>query len=224
MQQQPGFRILPRAETDPALVALFQGLPASIVSDNMHRITGTWGLHPYHRPGTPLLGPALTVRVRAGDNLMIHKALALGRPGDVLVVDGDGCLDRGLIGEIMKRVAQAKGFAGLVVDGAIRDVASYRADTFPCYARGVCHRGPYKEGPGELNVPVAISGVVVHPGDIVVGDDDGVVFIQPADAVALAAASRRKLAAEEKTFAEIAAGSYDETWIDAALRARGVLA
>ena len=220
--QQPGFRILPRVDTAPELVALFEDLPTSIVSDNMHRLTGTWGLHPFHRPGTRLLGPALTVRVRAGDNLMIHKALEMGRPGDVLVVDGDGSLDRGLVGEIMKRVAQAKRFAGLVVDGAIRDVASYRSDTFPCYARGVCHRGPYKEGPGELNVPVSISGVVVHPGDIVLGDDDGVVFVQPADAVALAAASRRKLAAEEKTFAEIAAGTYDETWIDAALRSRGV--
>lgn len=221
--QQPGFRILPRIQTAPDLVSLFEGLPSSIVSDNMNRLTGTWGLHPFHRPGTRLLGTALTVRVRAGDNLMIHKALALGQPGDVLVVDGDGSLDRGLIGEIMKRVAQAKHFAGVVIDGAIRDVASYREDTFPCYARGVCHRGPYKEGPGEVNVPVSISGVVVQPGDIVLGDDDGVVFVQPADAIELAAASRRKVAAEEKTFADIAAGTYDETWIDATLRARGVL-
>jgi len=220
---QPGFRILPRVDTAPELVALFAGLPSSIVSDNMNRITGTWGLHPMHRPGTRLLGPALTVRVRSGDNLMIHKALQLGRPGDVLVIDGDGTLDRGLMGEIMKRVAQKRQFAGVVIDGAIRDVASYRDDTFACYARGVCHRGPFKEGPGEINVPVAISGVVVHPGDIVVGDDDGVVFVQPSDAVELAAASRRKLEAEEKTFEDIAAGTYDETWIDATLHARGVL-
>jgi RraA family protein len=222
--QQPGFRILPRVETAPEIVALFAGLPSSIISDNMNRITGTWGLQPMHRPGTQMLGQAITVRVRSGDNLMIHKALELGRPGDVLVVDGDGSLDRGLMGEIMKRVAQSRQFAGVVIDGAIRDVASYRGDSFPCYARGVCHRGPYKEGPGEINVAVAISGVVVRPGDIVVGDDDGVVFIQPSDAVELAAASRRKLAAEEKTFREIASGTYDETWIDASLRARGVLA
>jgi RraA family protein len=220
--QQPGFRILPRVETSPEIVALFAGLPSSIISDNMNRITGTWGLQPMHRPGTHMLGQAITVRVRSGDNLMIHKALELGRPGDVLVVDGDGSLDRGLMGEIMKRVAQSRQFAGVVIDGAIRDVASYRTDDFPCYARGVCHRGPYKEGPGEINVAVAISGVVVRPGDIVVGDDDGVVFIQPSDAVELAAASRRKVAAEEKTFQDIASGTYDETWIDATLRARGV--
>lgn len=220
---QPGFRILPHVSTDPALIALFKDIPASIISDNMNRVTGTWGLHPYHRPNVSLLGPALTVRVRSGDNLMIHKALQIGRPGDVLVIDGDGCLDRGLVGEIMKRVAQKRQFAGLVIDGAVRDIAAYRNDDFPCYARGVCHRGPFKEGPGEINVPVSISGVVVHPGDIVIGDDDGVVFVRPEDASALADASRKKMAAEAATFAAIANGTYDETWIDASLRARNVL-
>ncbi len=218
-----GFRILPRIETDPALVALFAGLPASIISDNLARLTGTWGLAPRHRPGVHLAGTALTVRVRSGDNLMIHKALQLGRPGDVLVVDGNGCTDRALMGEIMKRVAQARGFAGLVVDGAVRDVASFRGDDFPCYARGVCHRGPYKDGPGEINVPVSIGGMVVHPGDIVIGDDDGVVFVTPAEARQVAEASRRKADAEAETFRAIADGSYDDAWVDQALRAHGVL-
>ncbi len=221
--QQVGFRILPRVDTDPALVALFAGLPASIVSDNLGRLTGSWGLQPYHQPGTMLLGPALTVRVRAGDNLMIHKALQMGRPGDVLVVDGNGCLDRALFGEIMKRVAQHRGFAGVIIDGAIRDVAAYRADSFPCYARGVCHRGPYKDGPGEVNVPVSISGMVVNPGDIVIGDDDGVAFIAPADARTVAEASRLKADAEASVFEAIAAGRYDDAWIDQTLRARNVL-
>ena len=172
-----GFRILPRIDTNRALVALFEGIPASIISDNLSRLTGTWGLSPMHRPGTALLGTALTVRVRSGDNLMIHKALQLGRPGDVLVIDGNGCVDRALMGEIMKNVAMARGFAGVVLDGAIRDSAAFREDGFPCYARGVCHRGPYKDGPGEINVPVSISGMVVQPGDIVVGDEDGVVVV-----------------------------------------------
>lgn len=219
-----GFRILPRVDTPRALAALFEGLPTANVSDNLSRMTGTAGLVPYHRPGVPLLGTALTVRVREGDNLMIHKALQLGRPGDVLVVDGNGCLERALFGDIMKNVAQARGFAGVVIDGAIRDVAAFRADAFPCYARGVCHRGPYKDGPGEINVPVAIGGMVVQPGDIVLGDDDGLVFIAPADAQEVAAATRKKNAAEEATFASIRAGRYDDAWIDAALRAKGVLA
>jgi RraA family protein len=220
--EQPGFRILPHADTDPALVALFSGVPASIVSDNLSRLRGTWGLAPYHRPGVSLLGPALTVRVRSGDNLMIHKALQLGRPGDVLVVDGDGCVDRALFGDIMKNVARMRGFAGIVIDGAIRDVASCRDDDFPCYARAVCHRGPYKEGPGEINVPVSISGVVVNPGDIVLGDDDGVVFISPREAQAIAEASRRKAAAEAATLESIARRAYDDAWIDETLRAKGL--
>ncbi len=221
---QIGFRILPRVATDPALVALFAGLPASIISDNLGRMTGTAGLAPHHRPGVPLLGTALTVRVRTGDNLMIHKALQLGKPGDVLVVDGGGCLDRALFGDIMKNVARARGFAGVVIDGAIRDAGAYRDDDFPCYARGVCHRGPYKDGPGEINVPVSVGGMVVHPGDIVVGDDDGVVFVTPAEAKRVAEAARKKAAAEADTLASIAAGQYDDAWIDQALRAKGVMA
>ena len=220
--EQPGFRILPRPETDRSLVALFEGLPASIISDNLNRMTGTWGLAPMHRPGGRLLGTALTVRVRAGDNLMIHKALQLGRAGDVLVVDGGGAVDRALFGDIMKNVARMRGFAGVVIDGAIRDAAAYREDDFPCYARGVCHRGPYKDGPGEINVPVSVCGMVVNPGDIVVGDDDGVVFIAPAEAREVAAASRRKAGAEARTLDSIAKRQYDDRWIDEALKARGL--
>ena len=220
---QPGFRILPRVEIDRALIALFEGLPASIISDNLNRMTGTWGLSPMHRPGTPLLGPALTVRTRPGDNLMIHKALQLGKPGDVLVIDGGGALDRALFGDIMKNVARMRGFAGVVIDGAVRDASAFRDDTWPCYARGVCHRGPYKDGPGEINVPVSIGGMVVHHGDIIVGDDDGLVFIRPAEARAVAEASRKKAAAEASTLESIAARRYDDQWVDQTLRAKGVL-
>lgn len=219
----PGFRILPRVDTPRAKVELFRDLPTAIVSDNLNRMVGTFGLHAMHPPGLALLGPALTVRVRSGDNLMIHKALQLGKPGDVLVVDGGGECDRALFGDIMKNVAKMRGFAGIVIDGAIRDRAEYLNDTFPCYAAGVCHRGPYKDGPGEINVPVSITGNVVHPGDIVLGDDDGVVFISPAEAEAVADASRKKAQAEAKTLDSIANRTYDDRWIDAALKAKGVL-
>lgn len=217
----PGFRILPRVDTPAALVALFESLPTAIVGDNMSRMAGSTGLLPYHRPGRQLLGPALTVRVREGDNLMIHKALQLGRPGDVIVVDGGGGLSRALFGDIMKNVAQSRGFAGVVIDGAIRDAAAFGDDDFPCFARGVCHRGPYKDGPGEINVPVTVGGSVVHPGDIVLGDDDGVVFIPPAEAKSIATDSRRKQEAEAATLKAIAQGCYDDSWIEATLRARG---
>ena len=220
--EQVGFRILPRRDTDRALVALFEGLPASIISDNLSRMTGAFGLAPYHRPGVQLLGTALTVRTRPGDNLMVHKALQLGRPGDVLVIDGGGTIERALFGDIMKNVAKMRGFTGVVIDGAIRDAAAYREDSFPCYARGVCHRGPYKDGPGEINVPVSVGGMVVLPGDIVVGDDDGVVVIAPAEAKAVAEASRRKAEAEAQTLTSIAKRAYDDAWIDQALKAKGL--
>jgi len=169
-----------------------------------------------------LLGTALTVRTRPGDNLMIHKALQLGKPGDVLVIDGGGTIERALFGDIMKNVAKMRGFTGVVIDGAIRDAAAYREDGFPCYARGVCHRGPYKDGPGEINVPVSVGSMVVMPGDIVVGDDDGVVFIAPAEARAVAAASRKKAQVEAQTLDSIAKRAYDDAWIDQALKAKGV--
>ena len=126
-----GFRILPRVATERALPQLFAGLPASNIGDTMSRMDGTWGLNAYHKPGVQLLGTALTVRVRPGDNLMIHKALQLGEQGDVLVIDGGGALDRALFGDIMKNVAKMRGFAGIVIDGAIRDVSAYRNDDFP---------------------------------------------------------------------------------------------
>jgi regulator of RNase E activity RraA len=218
----PGFRILPRVATDAALVKLFEGLPTPIISDNLNRMTGTWNLVPRHRPGAFMLGAALTVRAREGDNLMIHKALQLARPGDVLVVDGAGAVERALFGDIMKNVAKMRGVVGVVIDGAIRDAGAYREDNFPCFSRGVCHRGPYKDGPGEINVAVSVDGMVVNPGDIVVGDDDGVVFISPDEAKAVAAASRKKLEAETQTLADIAAGKYNDKWIDETLKAKGI--
>lgn len=196
--------------------ALFEGLPTSVISDCMDRLSGTYTLQARH--GTAqLLGTALTVRVRAGDNLHIHDALRRVKPGDVLVVDGGGHLERALVGEIMMQVAKKRGAVGFVIDGAVRDVAAFRQANFPCFASGVTHRGPYKNGPGEVNVPISIGGVVVHPGDLVIGDEDGVVFVSPAKAATVAEAARRKLADETRTFEHIAAGTYDDSWIDAAL-------
>ena len=125
----------------------------SVISDNLDRLPGVVGLQPFHRSGR-MAGTALTVRTRAGDNLAVHHALELVKPGDVIVVDGGGDITRALVGEIMKDIALHRGAAGFVIDGAIRDVAAFRASDFPCFARGVIHRGPYKTGPGAINVPV----------------------------------------------------------------------
>ena len=192
---------------DRALIEAFRDAPTAVLSDNLDRLAGLDGLRPFHRKGH-LLGPARTVRTRPGDNMFIHKMLDLVQPGDVVVVAGEGDLSRALVGEIMKTIAEKRGVAGFGLDGAIRDSAAFAASDFPCFARGVNHRGPYKDGPGALDVPVAISGNVVSPGDIVVGDEDGVVTFSPAIADDLAVAVRKQLAKEAEIMASIADGTY----------------
>lgn len=189
-----------------SIIAGFGDAPTSVISDNLARLPGAVGLRPYHRGGK-LVGAAFTVRTRPGDNLAIHRALELVGPGDVIVVDGGGDETRALVGEIMKNIAQWRKAEGYVIDGAIRDVAAFAADDFPCYARAVIHRGPYKNGPGEINVPVTIGGSVIAPGDIVVGDEDGVVSFPAAGAAALLEAVRIQVAREEETLKAIREGA-----------------
>jgi regulator of RNase E activity RraA len=192
---------------DRTLIDAFRDAPTAVISDNLDRLAGLSGLRPFHRKGH-LVGPARTVRTRPGDNQFIHKMLDLVEPGDVVVVAGEGDTSRALVGEIMKAIAEKRGVAGFVIDGAIRDSAAFAASDFPCFARGVNHRGPYKDGPGALDVPVSISGNVVSPGDIVVGDEDGVVTFSPVIAADLALAVGRQLAREAEIMAAIADGTY----------------
>jgi RraA family protein len=155
-----------------------------------------------------MVGVAFTVRTRPGDNLAIHKALEFVGPGDVIVVDGGGDETRALIGEIMMNIARQRGAAGYVIDGAIRDAAAIAAADFPVFARAAFHRGPYKYGPGEINVPVSIGGMVVTPGDIVVGDDDGVLAFPPAIAPTLLEAVHAQIQRETDTLVAIREGRY----------------
>ncbi len=204
----PGARRLPLAPlADPALVEAFRGRAVANISDNLERLSAAVGLRPFHGGGT-MAGTALTVRTRPGDNLAIHEALTLIRPGDVVVVDGGGDTSRALVGEIMKAVAQSRGCVGFVMDGAIRDADAFARDTFPCFARAAIHAGPYKFGPGEINVPVTIGGMVVHPGDIVVGDGDGVVAFPAAVGPALLEATLKHEEKEEAILRSIADGTY----------------
>jgi len=190
-----------------ALLDTFKDAPTSIISDNLARLPGAVGLKKYHRSGT-LIGAAFTVRTRPGDNLAIHRALELVGPGDVIVVDGGADESRALIGEIMMNIAKYRGAAGYVIDGAIRDVAAVASSDFPIFARAVIHRGPYKSGPGEINVPVAIGGSVVSPGDFVVGDDDGVVSFPPSIAENLLKAVQAQITREADTLVAIREGRY----------------
>lgn len=199
------------AKPAPALIEAFRTAPTSVISDNLARLPGAVGLRPFHRSGR-LVGAAFTVRTRPGDNLAIHRALELVGPGDVIVVDGGGDETRALVGEIMKNIAEHRGAVGYVIDGAIRDVASFAAGDFPCFARTAIHRGPYKSGPGEINVPVCIGGSVISPGDIVVGDEDGVVSFPAAMAPSLFEAVRAQIAREEQTIISIREGRYQGSY------------
>ncbi|GGI25937.1 MULTISPECIES: RraA family protein [Bradyrhizobium] len=194
-----------------ALIEAFKDAPTSVISDNLDRLAGAVGLRPFHRSGR-LVGTAFTVRTRPGDNLAIHKALELVGPGDVIVVDGGGDETRALVGEIMKNIAEERGAAGYVIDGAIRDVAAFSGSDFPCFARAVTHRGPYKSGPGCINVPVSIGGSPIAPGDIVVGDEDGVVSFPAAMADSLIEAVRAQIAREEETMKAIREGRYEGSY------------
>jgi regulator of RNase E activity RraA len=217
-----GFAIHQRARkvaTD--IVEGFRVLPVANVSDCMSRMTaGGPRLRPMHKHGQ-LAGPAFTVRSRPGDNLMLHKAIDLAEPGDVIVCDAGGDLTNSLMGELMLAHAIKRGVAGFVLNGAIRDVDAFGERNLPVFAAGVTHRGPYKDGPGEINVVIAIDGMVIEPGDLIIGDSDGVLCVPFDDAARLLAATQAKQAAEVKQMAAIEDGTVDRSWVDAALKRLG---
>ena len=217
-----GFEIHARQRAvSKELVEKFRQVPVANVSDCMSRMTaGGARLRPMH-DGTPLAGPALTVRTRPGDNLLVHKALSLAQPGDVIVVDAGGDLTNAIIGEIMTTYAESRGIAGIIINGAIRDCGTIRRSAFPVYAAGVTHRGPYKDGPGSINQAVTVGGMLVHPGDVVVGDTDGVIAVRPDEALAVAKLAHEKVAHERQTIADILAGKYSSDWVKTTLAQKG---
>lgn len=217
-----GLQILKRTRAvSEKTVHAYRGIPVANISDCMARMTAAGPrLRPMHKGGY-LCGPALTVKTRPGDNLMIHKALTMAQPGDVIVVDAGGELTNALFGELMVTTAAKRGVAGVVLDGAVRDCEMIGAGSFPLYAAGVTHRGPYKDGPGEINVPIAIDGMVIEPGDLVVGDADGLLCVPYGSVDEVLDAVHKKMELEKRTLADIAAGTLDTGWIDAALRRIG---
>lgn len=207
----------------PELVERFRDMPVANIDDNMNRIAAVdAAIEPIGYKGQ-LLGTAFTVRVAQGDNLMFHAAMDLAKPGDVIVIDAGGFTDRAIFGELMATYCKSRGIRGIVCDGAIRDRGGLAAmEDFHVYARGATPNGPYKNGPGEINVPVVIGGKIVYPGDIVVGDDDGVLFIRPDEAEALAKATEAVEEKEAKIMEHILGdGTYIRPWVDEKLREIG---
>lgn len=197
---------------------------ASILADVAGRRGTVDGRVAAVSPSMRLAGPAFTIEVRAGDNLMIHAAMSIAKPGDVLVIDGKGDRTCALMGSIMINACRRLGLAGVVIDAAVRDTEELRELGFPVYAVGSNPNGPTKNVPGRINWPISCGGVAVRPGDLVVGDADGVVVIEREKAASLLAAAAQKVADERTRLADIAAGrNLRPKWLDGALRAAGVL-
>ena len=220
-----GFQVLPRPEQMPAphVVQRFQLFSSSNVADAMGRFRTMTGISHVNNPGTHLAGVALTVRTASGDNLMIHKAIDIAQPGDVIVVESDGSVSRALIGELMCLTARAKGVAGFVIDGAVRDVDDIRRMGFPVFAKGKTPAGPFKEGPGEIFVPISCGGTPVRTGDIILGDDDGVVVIPQELAEQVIHRTEQIMEYERNYVRDLEAGTLDRSWVDKQLRAKGAL-
>jgi len=205
------------------LVELFRDIPLANIADNMGRIPCIDQAIKNYGGSSRLLGTAFTVKVPAGDNLLFHMALDMIQPGDVLVIDGNSNMDRSQCGEIMTTYAYKKGCVGIVVDGVIRDVEGVRKVPIPVYARGVQANGPLKNGLGELLVPVPCGGVTIYPGDIIIGDEDGVLAIRPQDAVEIAAKARKTFEGETKLLEQIrATGEWNRKVFQDSIEKSGV--
>jgi len=218
-----GFRILeapPRL--DVSLIDAFRGLASSNVADAMGRF-GFMDPGIQSRTGLPLCGLAVTVNARPADNLMVHKALQVAQAGDIVVVCTGGNLSNAVFGELMCRTAVAANIGGLVVDGAIRDVDGITTLGLPAYSRSISPGACDKDGPGEINVPISCGSTVVSPGDLIVGDRDGVAVVPRAHASEVLALVRELVKKETARVAEIDAGTIFKPDIDDALRKKGVI-
>ena len=225
MHAGAGFRVRREIERTPDEVV--RGLAAfdtPAISDQMNRLyTMRPSIKNLVDPAMPISGPACTVKVYAGDNLMVHKALDIARPGDVVVVDTSGSSLTAVLGDLVSTKARHRGIAGFVIDGLIRDLPGIQAlGDFPVFANGVTPIGPLHRGPGEINFPVSAGGVVVQPGDTIIGDRNGVVVVPRTFANDLLDRLREKGAREAEYTAAVARGEFDNAWVDATLSESGV--
>ncbi len=207
----------------PHIVQQAGAYQAAILADVAGRRGALHGRITALRPSMKVVGTAFTVEVRPGDNLMIHAAMSLAQPGDVLVVDGKGDQTAALMGTIMMTACQKLGIAGVVIDGAVRDSLEIEEMGFPVFSVGTNPNGPTKLVPGRIGHPIAIGGVTVHPGDLVLGDADGVVIVEREKIEALLPLAEKKVKDEAARIAAIQQGDTAAKWLDAALRSAGVL-
>jgi RraA family protein len=225
MHPGPGFRVRTEVlRADRRIVEAFGEFETPDVSDRMNRL---YTMNPAIRNMTPdvprILGAACTVRVFPGDNLMVHKSLDIAAPGDVIVVDAAGSSTNAVIGDLVAAKARHRGIAGFVVDGFVRDLPGVVAVGLPVFARGVTPIGPLHRGPGEVNCPIQCGGIVVHAGDIIVGDTNGVVVVPREIALELLIRLQQQRAAEASYVAAVRRGEFSNQWVDDLLHESGCL-
>ncbi|XBS70373.1 RraA family protein [Acerihabitans sp. KWT182] len=203
------------------IVDLFKGVPVANIDDCMGRTAAVCSdIKPLNK--ARLLGTAFTVKVPEGDNLMFHKAMDLAKPGDVIVIDAGGDINRAIFGELMISYCSKRGLAGVIIDGVVRDYDELSVMDFPVYAKGSIPNGPYKNGPGEINTIISFGGRIVHPGDITVGDGDGIVIINPDDAEYIASEVHKIITKESDVLENINKYcTYSRPWVDDKLKEIG---
>ncbi|WP_419025256.1 RraA family protein [Emergencia sp.] len=198
---------------DKLLIDRFRGIPVANLDDCMGRqAAADAAIKPIGKSG--MAGPALTVKVTEGDNLMFHYAMDLAKEGDIIVIDAGGNTSRSIFGEIMVHYLLKKKVGGIIVDGAIRDKEEIAATGLPVYAKGVTPDGPWKNGPGTVNTPIVCGGRIVNPGDIVIADGDGVLFINPAEAEELLVKVKQLMENEKKSLDAVEkTGQLKRPWV-----------
>jgi regulator of RNase E activity RraA len=221
----PGFRLRYEIERpDPVVIARFSAFDTPVISDRMNRLyTMCEAIHLLTPSAPRILGPACTVKVYPGDNLMVHKSLDVAKPGDVVVIDASSATTFSVLGDLISTKARYRGIGGFVVDGLVRDLPAIQALVdLPVFARGVTPIGPLHRGPGEINYPASVGGIVVHPGDLVIGDQSGVVVVPRECAEEVVASLEQQAPAEAAYASAVAAGNFSTAWVDDALRSAGI--
>lgn len=225
MHKGPGLRIrseITRPRQDAA--ALFADLDVADISDHLNRLYAPdEGIKCLSGDGGKLIGPACTVRVYPGDNLMVHKALDIAKPGDVVVIDARASTLNAVLGDMISTKAKQRGIAGFVVDGYVRDLETVRERGFPIFARGATPIGPLHRGPGEINFPICCGGVVVHPGDLVVADSSGIVIVPQAHITQTYRMLVDYLESSAEYRRNLSAGKFSNAWVDDVLDDLGVV-
>ena len=220
MNPGPGFRIRRSIQrADQNAISGLREFDTPAISDLMNRLyTMTPAIRNLTAQSLTICGPACTVRVYPGDNLMVHKSLDIAQPGDIVVVDAGGSSLNAVLGDLVSTKARHRKIAGFVVDGFIRDLPGIQALNFPVFARGVTPIGPMHRGPGEINYPIQCGGIVVNPGDIIAGDLNGVVVIPQEIAGDLLRRLRERKEFEAAYYAAVARGEFSNAWVDKLLQ------